>query len=342
LSFNKDNLRRIIAVFIIVIAIILSIIIPPIREIVELIFLSFILSYALKPIHNIIVEKGINRTFSAAIIIFSFIMIFISALLLVIPRIISEGNNILEFVQGIGDFINNFSFRIKILEDLKLMDNIMEKGSEFIEVIVNNLIENSMEGAKSFKENIVKSLGIPIIAFFFLSEGDKLGNKLLVLFSYKRRRIISNILRDIDRVLTKYILSEVILSSIIALSTYIILKVYDVEFPLLLSLLNGILNVIPYIGAPVGGIIVILVAVVNGNASWMYIIIWILISQAVESNIISPLIIGESVDIHPVMIIVLLILGGEIGGFIGMVLAIPAGVIIKVLYIDINHFLFSK
>lgn len=111
---------------------------------------------------------------------------------------------------------------------------------------------------------------------------------------------------------------------------------------MLLSLMNGILNVIPYIGAPLGGVIVILVAIVNGNASWMYIIIWMLVSQAVESNIISPLIIGESVNMHPLMIIVLLILGGEIGGFIGMVLAIPVGVIIKVLYIDINHFLFCK
>ncbi len=342
MSINKDILRRIIAVIIIVLVITLLIIIPPIRGIVELIFLSFILSYALKPIHNIIVEKGINRTFSSAVIIISFIMIFISAILLVVPRIINEGSSILEFAEGIGDFINKFSFRIKILEELKLMDNIMEKGSEFFEVMINKIIENSVEWVKSFKENIIKSLGIPIIAFFLLSEGDKLGNKILVLFSYKRRRIISNILRDIDRVLTKYILSEIILSIIIALSTYIILIVYGVEFPLLLSLMNGILNVIPYIGAPLGGVIVILVAIVNGNASWMYIIIWMLVSQAVESNIISPLIIGESVNMHPLMIIVLLILGGEIGGFIGMVLAIPVGVIIKVLYIDINHFLFCK
>lgn len=215
MSINKDILRRIIAVIIIVLVITLLIIIPPIRGIVELIFLSFILSYALKPIHNIIVEKGINRTFSSAVIIISFIMIFISAILLVVPRIINEGSSILEFAEGIGDFINKFSFRIKILEELKLMDNIMEKGSEFFEVMINKIIENSVEWVKSFKENIIKSLGIPIIAFFLLSEGDKLGNKILVLFSYKRRRIISNILRDIDRVLTKYILSEIILSIII-------------------------------------------------------------------------------------------------------------------------------
>ncbi|WBW99606.1 AI-2E family transporter [Oceanirhabdus sp. W0125-5] len=342
MKLNKDNLRRIIAIFIIGIVIALSVSVPPIRGIVELIFFSFILSYALKPIHNILVERGINRAFSAVVIIFSFLMIFISAILLVIPSIIKEGSNILKLLEGIGEFINNFSFKIEILEDLKLMDNVMEKGSEFLESTANKMIENSMKWVVSFKENIVKSVGIPIIAFFFLSEGDKLGNKILVLFSYKRRRIIANILRDIDRVLTKYILSELILCIIIALSTYVILKVYNVEFPLLLSLINGILNIIPYFGAPIGAMIVILVAIVNGNGAWLYIIIWIVISQGVESNIISPMIIGESVNMHPVMIIVLLIFGGEIGGFIGMVLAIPVGVIIKVLYIDINHFLFCK
>lgn len=342
MKISKNLIRRITAVLCFLGALAMIIYINALKEIIELVSLSFILAYALKPVHKFFVSKKINSSLAAVVIITGFIAVFLMSIILVVPNIIDEGNNIINLVEGLGSYMKKFQVDLNILKDLEIADNVMNKFGELFEEFFNGFIEQGMMWIKSFKENLVKVVGIPIIAFFFLSEGDRIGNKILILFSYKRRRIISNILRDIDRVMTKYVLSEIILCIIIASSTYLILKVYGVEFPFLLSIINGILNIIPYFGPPVGGVLIVLVAAIKESSVLFYIIIWMIISQIIESNIISPMIIGESVNIHPVMIIILLIFGGEMGGFLGMVLAIPLGVIIKVLYIDINHFLFSK
>ena len=107
-----------------------------------------------------------------------------------------------------------------------------------------------------------------------------------------------------------------------------------------MSILNGIFNIIPYFGPILGGIPVIFVALLDSTSKGIITTIVILIIQQIEGNLLSPKITGDSTNMHPLIIVILLLIGEKIGGVIGMIFIIPLAVIFKVMYEDINYYLF--
>jgi len=152
--------------------------------------------------------------------------------------------------------------------------------------------------------------------------------------------MVRKILDDIDKVLGRYIISQFMLCLIIGVLTFIILIFLRVDFPVILSLLNAIFNIIPYFGPLFGAIPAVIMALLKSPKTAMYTALWLYGIQQIEGNIISPKVTGDSVSMHPLLVILLLIIGGKLGGFVGMVLAVPIGVAIKVIYEDLNYYIF--
>ena len=100
------------------------------------------------------------------------------------------------------------------------------------------------------------------------------------------------------------------------------------------------MNIIPYFGPIFGAVPIIIVAFLDSVNKGIWVSILLLLLQQIEGNILSPKITGESTDIHPLVVIIILLIGEKLGGFTGMILAVPIGVIIKVIYEDINYYLF--
>jgi predicted PurR-regulated permease PerM len=113
-----------------------------------------------------------------------------------------------------------------------------------------------------------------------------------------------------------------------------------IDFPLILSLINGIFNIIPYFGPIFGIIPIALIALLTSPKIALYTILWLFALQQIEGSLLSPKIIGDSISMHPLTVILLLMIGGKVGGILGMILAVPLGVVFKVIYEDINYYLF--
>ena len=124
---------------------------------------------------------------------------------------------------------------------------------------------------------------------------------------------------DVDKVLGKYILGQLLLSLLVGIMTFIGMLILGIKFPLLLAFLNALLNIIPYFGAVLGAIPAIVVALVEGPNKILWVILTFLIIQQIEGNLIAPKITAESIDMHPILIIILLLIGEQIGGLLGMV-----------------------
>ncbi len=101
-----------------------------------------------------------------------------------------------------------------------------------------------------------------------------------------------------------------------------------------------IFNIIPYFGPVIGSLPAILIAFTKSPKTALWALILLYFIQQIEGDILSPKITGDSVDMHPLTVILLLLVGGKIYGFVGMVLAIPIGVIMKIIYEDLNYYLF--
>ena len=189
-------------------------------------------------------------------------------------------------------------------------------------------------------ENLINLAIVPIIAYYFLVDGDIIYNKLMLVFPTEKRVVIKKIICNIDRVLGRYIMSQLLLSIIIGVLTLILLLIIGVKFPVALAIINAITNVIPYFGPILGGVPIVFIALTMSPTKGLIAFIGVILIQQIEGNILAPTITGDSTNMHPIIIIILLILGEKIGGIIGMIVVVPIAVMIKVIYDDINNYLF--
>jgi predicted PurR-regulated permease PerM len=222
----------------------------------------------------------------------------------------------------------------------KLINLAMSTVYEKFFLWLTGFFNGAFEKALNLGESLISFAVVPIIVYYFLSESQMISNKLIRFFPVSKRKLLRKVSADIDKVLGRYVISQFLLCFIIGVLTLIILMALDVSYPLLLSVVNAVFNIVPYFGPLFGAIPAIIVALLRSPQTAIWTAICLYIIQQLEGDVISPKITGDSVCLHPLMVIILLIIGGKIGGIVGMVLAIPVGVILKIIYEDLNYYLF--
>lgn len=337
---NKKITNFIILILVIFLIFILYFKIKTINSVVNIILISLIFSYSLKPIRNILTERlRLNKRAASIIIILGIFIITGIFLYILIPSILKESNNITDIIGNIDDYIDVLYSKLKINE-IEFLKNIYviinEKLNTFLVTFSESFLTNILEGI----ENIISLAIIPIVTYYFLVDGELLFHKLLLILPTEKRIVIKKVLTHIDKVLSRYIVSQLFLSLIIGVITSIALLILGVDFAIPLGIFNGILNIIPYFGPIIGGLPAVFVALISSPKRALFTALVVFLIQQIEGNILSPKITGDSTNMHPIIIIILLLIGEKLGGFVGMIIAVPIGVIIKVIYEDINDYLF--
>ncbi len=277
----------------------------------------------------------------SSILIISLIIIFlISCIIFLVPSLINESSSIGDTFSKFQQMLDDLYRKLKPLQENKVMLTAINNISERINRNSVAFMEGILSSTLNIGSSLISIAVIPIITYYFLVDGDIIYNSFINLFPLTWRPIVKKTGDDIDKVLGKYIASQFFLCSIIGFLTFIILIIYRIQFPVILSLLNAFFNIIPYFGPIFGAVPCILIAVLKSPGTALWVALWLYLIQQLEGNILQPKITGDSVNMHPVAVIILLLLGDKLGGFLGMILAIPLGVMIKIIYEDINYYIF--
>lgn len=310
------------------------------NTIVNILITSFILAYTLSPIRDTFEARlKVSRKIASILVISIIISIVAACIIVIVPALFNEIANINNILDNINNFFYDISERFKLKNVIFiniLYSDILEKGN----AVWMKFSENAVDNLIKFSDNIVSFAIIPIMIYYFLCDGNRIYTKSLLLLSTEKRELTRKFLRDIDRVLTRYITSQLLLSGVIGLLTFGLLLILKVKFPLWISILNAVLNIIPYFGPIFGAIPAVIVALLDSPVKALWVIFGMFLIQQIEGDILAPKMTGDSTDMHPFAIIILLLIGDTVGGFLGMILAVPIAVIIKVLYDDINYYLF--
>lgn len=336
----KKLIFRVSLIIIILGIVLMYLYVESINSVVNLIFISFIISYSVKPIRDFISEKfKLSYKVASLIIILSSLISFAALLYFITPTIIKESSNIGPMIESINVYILKIADKFNV-DNLPIFElaygQIGEKLNIYITTISNSFVDNLI----GIMGNLIGLAIVPIVAYYFLADGDRIYNKLLLIFPTEKRVIIKKINYNIDKVLSRYIISQLILSAIIGILTFILLIFIGVKFTLVLSVINAIANIIPYFGPIIGGIPIVFIALTGSITKGLLALVGAFVIQQIEGDLLAPKITGDSTDMHPIIIIILLILGEKLGGIAGMVLSVPIAVIIKVIYDDINYYLF--
>lgn len=337
---NKQLIKRVLMISFVVLIFYIYMKVETIKSIVNIVVTAFIFAYALKPLKDGISEKfNISKHLSSIIIIIAIVIIIILLINVIISSVLMGDFNFEIILNNVDDYMQSMFDAIGI-NNGTFVEGIYSQINENINLYLSRFSVNLLENSMNIFTNIISFAVVPVVTYYFLVDGDLICYKLLLILPTRKRVMAKKLLTNIDRILSRYIVSQLLLCAIIGVISYILFKLIGVEFALVLALLNGLFNIIPYFGPIIGGIPAVIIALLDSPTKAIWTILAILILQQIEGNILSPKITGDSTNMHPLVIIILLLIGEKVGGFFGMLIAIPIGVIVKVVYDDINNYLF--
>lgn len=311
-----------------------------VNEIVNIILISFALSYILNPTKEFVMKKlNVNNKVAAIIVILLVLGLIVGGIAMILPSFIEEIASIGDVFNNIGDFYESTIIKLN-LSNIPAIDSIynslMERGNVLWVKFSANILDNIL----ILSSKIISLAVIPIIIYYFMCDGDKIFSRMMLVIPTDKREVTEKITKDINRVLKRYIAGQIYLCGIIGVLTFILLIILRVKFPLWIAIGNALFNIIPYFGPIFGIVPAVVVAFMMSPMKALWVLIGMVLIQQIEGNILSPKITGDSTEMHPFVIIILLLIGEKLGGFIGMIIVVPIAVIIKVLYNDINYYLF--
>ncbi|MDO5707733.1 MAG: AI-2E family transporter [Andreesenia angusta] len=312
-------------------------------DIIFIIFISMILSYIINPIVNKIQKKKIKRPL-AILIVYLGIFAFLAIIIMTIgPKIVDE---ITEFIQNLPKNIADlYAFTKRFyennLEDINKMSKALNIESP------EQIFSNTLEAAKTYATNwsigfangVVSFFGkafnmvlIPIVTFYMLKDKDKIKDGILRTIPWKKRDEVVKVSKDIDDVIGAFIRGQLIVCLFIGVATAIALTIIGIDFSILIGIFAGIFNIVPYLGPIIGLIPAVIIALMDDPIKVISVVISITVIQQIESNFISPKIVGDSVGLHPIVVMVSVLLGGSYFGIFGMLLAVPTIATLRILF----------
>lgn len=305
---------------------------------------SIIIAYALNPIITKLESKNITRLFGVIIVYLSTVAIVFILSVLVIPNSGEEikrlVSNLPLYFEQLSQIIDGFYTKYysalgglpPIFQGIEniVMDNIVK-----LEGLIGNYLTSFVGGIISVASKLVSIILTPILVLYFLVDKDYFKDILIKIIPKKQRKDVLYLSRIIDISLRQFIKGRLLMSLYVGLVTTIVLLLFGIEFPIVIGFITGLADIVPYIGPLLGYLPAVFFAAISSPIKALWIsIIWILI-QWTENNLVAPKIIGENMDMHPMIILLSIIIGGGVFGVFGMILSVPIVAIIKIVLIYI-------
>ena len=272
----------------------------------------------------------IKRIILILLIYAIFVLIVIGALIAFIPPITAE---VRHFVENVPSLIERSRGTIESL-DAQITERLPEEvvaaihdaAQDLGKVIVSALLVFAARTYGVISQTLSLLLGlamVPLILFYLLKDGDKIIGGMLSILSPEPRRHTRNVLDILNGVFSSYIRGQLILGLVVGVLVFIGLMLLGVPFAPVLGLVAGITELIPIIGPWLGAIPGLLVVLATAPEKFIWVALLYLGVQLIENSLLVPRIQGESLDLHPVMVLAALIVGSEIAGFWGIILGPP-------------------
>ncbi|MCO1600113.1 AI-2E family transporter [Desulfosporosinus nitroreducens] len=307
-----------------------------VRAILGPFFLAFVLAYLLNPLVVVLERYKISRNRAIAIVFILIIAFCATAIFLIIPIIYNELSKLLvilpQTIQSITDMIEEFRNQFKATglpnRVAIVLDEHLIQGETMIADRLNQFLDNLPKALSSVTLYMLS----PVIAIYILADWKGLGEGFFRIIPQRWRMEWRRLWQDINHVVRQFVRGDLFVAVIVGIMIGIGVKLVGMDYALLIGLVCGIFDLIPYFGPAIGAVPAILLALTHSPVMALKVTLVIFFVQQLEGNIISPKLMGESVGLHPLWVVFALLACGEIAGFWGMFLAVPLAAVIRVLF----------
>lgn len=329
--------RAFILAFVVISAILIYLLKP-----ILLPFLSgILLAYLGDPLVDRLEERGFNRSVGVSLVFLLFFTVFTLIIILLVPllgRQIAALNDglplIVEWIQeqALPFLQNQIGFDTELFQFASLRDRLAENWLATGNVIGTVLSRITTSGLV-FLSWVANLVLIPVVAFYLMRDWDILMADIRIMLPRNIEPTIVKLAVECDEVLSAFIRGQLMIMLLLGLIYAVGLWIVGLNLALLIGMLAGLASVVPYMGFIVGISAALIAAMVQFAEIWPLVGVVVVfgIGQLLEGFFLTPLLVGNKIGLHPVAVIFAILAGGQLFGFVGVLLALPIAAIIMVL-----------
>ncbi|MCI0414051.1 AI-2E family transporter [bacterium] len=327
--------RRWIQIGIIVGFVALIVILYLLRSVLWPFIFAFFIAYILNPWINFLERKGIRRTLAILVVMIFFSLLVTLGAWLIIPQAGREfadfaknvpryaqvvRSHVEPWVQGLMERYPDLALQIEEYYNISLKPKLPALAKPVLD-----FFGKMFSGVVNFLVVLLNLALVPVLAFYLMHDFGNILAKGLEMIPPRSRETVVTRIREVDDALSQYLRGQLSVSLFLAVIYIIGLLVLRVPLAVPIGLFSGLANMVPYLGFVLGIGASIFFSFVD-NQDW-HRLIWIValyaFAQLLEGTVVSPLFVGKRTGLHPVVIMLALVIGGTLFGFMGMLLAVP-------------------
>lgn len=321
--------------------------------------IALVIVYLLKPgvraIENLlenkkILKKASSRRTTGIIVMYtmviSIIIAIISGIYIMIGGKLSNNITFATMTGYLTNYFNNSTLSSSLISEklkglnISILGNANEKIAEVVSYLQSYISSNigvMTNSVVSLGGNIASFFIAVVLSIYLLLDSEyfvNLWNKIFSLIFKKSKTgtKLKEVFRIIDDTFYKYIRGQLLEACMVGVLSAIALHIIGIDYALVIGVIAGICNMIPYIGPLVGTVLAVIMALLSGQPiTALWAIIAMLVVQQIDNNLLAPKIVGDSVGLHPVFTMLAILIGGNVGGLIGMLVAVPFAASLKIL-----------
>lgn len=332
------NRRLVMAVFkfllLVIILILLIEILPYSSTILIPLLLAILLSFLLNPLVIFLERYGLTRLAAVSIVMTLFLLIICLAGIFLYPIVVREVKTFTQMINNQSPEVLLAKLKALLIRSIPFLKRpeIANKVSAKLEEYVYDLINQSINFLPNIFSIVIVLVLIPFITFFLLKDAPRLKKEFIELVPNRYFEMTLNLIYKIDQQLGSYIRSQLVVSFLIGTLSIIALYFFDVPYFLFIGVIAGLANMIPYFGPITGAGLAVIVNFFDKGTlgSVLVVIIAFAVIRLIDDTIISPNILARSVEIHPLLVIFVIFLSGNMFGILGLLFCIPVTGIINV------------
>ncbi len=307
------------------------------RQVLTWIVIAVFFAVALHPLVSWLEQHvGWIKRWLATLIVYLLAVVFIAGLVtvFVIP-LVKEAGQLADQMPKLIDDVKAGRGPIGGLAERFHVISYIQSHTTQIRGYVSALGAPTLAVVRGAATGVAGLLTIFVLSYLMVLEGPKLVHGFLALFSERRAGRIHRVGSDSARTVTGYISGNLLISLICGLLTWLVLAVLHIPFAGLIALFVGIADLIPLVGATLGAVAGVIAGFTHSVTAGIIVIIFFVVYQQLENHLLQPLIFARTVQLNPLTVLLAILIGVELAGILGALLAIPVAGIIQIVVRDI-------
>lgn len=294
-----------------------------------------VIAYLFYPLVEKLQSRGLPRVLSILLVYLFFIGIIVIISLYIVPLLVSEFSALAERIPSytvkVQQWFDSLQAKFSQVTIPPAIEETLQQNINRIQNSLVALVQRAVQFIIDLFSRMFALILAPVLAFYILKDLEEIRQSVKWLVPKDLHQEFGQIAHRIHLVLGSWLRGQLAISAFIFFMVLLGTRIIGMDYGLVIATISAITNLIPYFGPIIGAVPAVLLALTHSYGMAVKVLVLYVVVQQIESNIVSPQIMGRSIGLHPMAVILALLVGGKLLGVLGLVLAVPIAGIIKVI-----------